>query len=242
MSDMQLHEVCTLFPQFEHDDLVSLSDDIKVHGLRESILTFKGKICDGRNRHEACLMAGVEPKFQEFVGTEQEMRDHVISLNLHRRHLSESQRAVVAAKLQKQSGKPLDAAGDEAAKKMNVSRRSVYRAAEVVNKAVPEVVNLVEQGKASIADAVKVSRLPKEEQKKAVEKVEKGESTKLAPKVNKGGSCPHADHVQQLLGKIVRLTDDKFNADGRHEKDLKHRDLCLKKAGELKQAWKEWIQ
>ena len=242
---MQLHEVCTLFPQYTHEEMVALSDRIKKFGQRKPILTFKGKICDGRNRHEACLMAGVEPKFEEFVGTEEEMREHVIDLNLHRRHLSESQRAIIAAKLQKQiKGKPGAevAASEEAARRMNVSTRSVFRATEVVDKAIPEVLDLVEKGKATVNDAAKVSRLPRETQKESAEKVAKGESRKLTPKVNQGSSTPYNDQFEQLMGKVIRLADDRFNAGGRHEKELKHRDLCLKKAGELKQAWKEWIQ
>lgn len=78
---------------------------------------------------------------------------YVVSHNLHRRHLSESQRAMVAAKVARlKHGQRADASIDasatqpEAARMLNVSRPSVQRARQVIDHGTPELVQAVEAG------------------------------------------------------------------------------------------------
>src|SRR5690606_33595186 len=68
-------------------------------GLREPPVLLGGRVLDGRNRYRACLEVGVAPRFVDFDGGEGDALAYVVSLNLHRRHLSESQRAMVAARI-----------------------------------------------------------------------------------------------------------------------------------------------
>ena len=88
------HPLCLLFPRLGDDELQELAEDIRQNGLENDMVTLDGKILDGRNRHVACEIAGVEPRFREFTGDDPIA--WVVSQNLVRRHLTASQRAVVA--------------------------------------------------------------------------------------------------------------------------------------------------
>jgi len=70
----------------------------KVHGLREPIVMFESKLLAGRNRYRACLEAGME----DICGYQgDDPVAYVISLNLRRRHLDESQRQQPRATLKR---------------------------------------------------------------------------------------------------------------------------------------------
>lgn len=92
-----LHPACKLFPPIAESELQDLADDIAANGLRNPIVLYQGKLLDGRNRWEACKIAKVEPRFIEFEGNDPIA--WVLSQNLARRHLTASQRAVVALDL-----------------------------------------------------------------------------------------------------------------------------------------------
>ncbi len=92
------HPIARIFPLLSDDELQQLADDIRNNGLKLPIVLFEGKILDGRNRHAACLIAGVKPTFTEFHGTAIEATHHCWSLNRSRRHLNSSQAAVAESK------------------------------------------------------------------------------------------------------------------------------------------------
>lgn len=95
---IEFHPIAQIFPMPERSALGEVTADIRKHGLREPIWLYPdGRILDGRNRYLACCQTGVEPLFQTYTGDDPVAFS--ISLNLHRRHLNESQRAVVAARL-----------------------------------------------------------------------------------------------------------------------------------------------
>ena len=66
-------------------------------GLHEPIWLYEGQILDGRNRYRACQELGIPCPTRVYEG--QEPLAFNLSLNLHRRHLNESQRAMVAERL-----------------------------------------------------------------------------------------------------------------------------------------------
>src|SRR6185369_7467138 len=92
---MKFHPFSEIFPLIEGAEFDALIADIKEHGLREKIWLYEGKILDGRNRFLACEKAGVKPDTRKYSG--KNPLAFVISSNVHRRHLTASQRAMMAA-------------------------------------------------------------------------------------------------------------------------------------------------
>ena len=68
--------------------------------MRVPLVLWNGKIIDGRNRYEACQELGIDEfEIEEFEGSEDEMVEHVVSLNMSRRQLTSGQKAVVGVEL-----------------------------------------------------------------------------------------------------------------------------------------------
>jgi ParB-like chromosome segregation protein Spo0J len=89
------HDAAQLFPLLPEEELNELAADIKANGLLNPVVLLEGKVLDGRNRILACRMAGVSPTFTDWKGSGSPT-SWVISQNLHRRHLTASQKAVIA--------------------------------------------------------------------------------------------------------------------------------------------------
>lgn len=179
------HEIASIFPLFADSELEALTQDIRNHGLREAIWLYEGKILDGRNRYTACTQAGVMPSFRLYEGMDPV--GFVVSLNLHRRHLNESQRGMVSANIarlaahrpkeNKTETAPIGAVNIptqyEAAQMLNVGRRTVQRARVVQDEGAPELIEQVVQGNVAVSTASEVATLPREEQAEIVAKGEK---------------------------------------------------------------------
>ncbi len=94
---MKIHKLAKLFPEITGEDFKALVKDIKTRGLRQPITTLDGKILDGANRYRACIAADIEPRFEDFTGDNP--LAFVVSQNLTRRHLTDDQRAAIAAEI-----------------------------------------------------------------------------------------------------------------------------------------------
>lgn len=168
---MEVHPAADLFPMIEGPEFEELVEDIRKNGLRTPILLdTEGRLLDGRNRLRACRAAGVEPQFTTWQshGSPLEM---VVSLNLRRRHLSESQRAMLGARLREKfaeearnrmiSGKAGNPRANwhegrsdqKAAAILNVSARSVARAARILKSGDQQWIRDVESGQAPVSAA-----------------------------------------------------------------------------------------
>jgi site-specific DNA-methyltransferase (adenine-specific) len=89
------HNAASLIPMMADSEYQALKADIAAHGQREPIDLHNGQILDGRHRYRACLELSIEPKTRSWDGNGSVV-DFVVSQNLHRRHLTASQRAAVA--------------------------------------------------------------------------------------------------------------------------------------------------
>lgn len=96
IAGVPVHPAAQLFPMLPETQLLELAEDIKGNGLKHPIVRHEGKVLDGRNRLEACKLAGVEPRFEEWNG-KGSATAYAISANVKRRHLTPSQLAMVAA-------------------------------------------------------------------------------------------------------------------------------------------------
>ena len=80
------------------EDFAALKDDIEVNGQREPVMIFEGMVLDGWHRYRACLDLGLKP--QQFTFPEgDDPVAFVKGANLHRRHLTESQRAMIGGRM-----------------------------------------------------------------------------------------------------------------------------------------------
>jgi len=211
---MQFHELANVFPLIEGDEFAGLVADIGKQGLLEAIVLLDGKILDGRNRYRACVEAGVEPHFEEFDG--EDPVAFVVSKNVARRHLDESQRALAAARiatLQKGANQhsPIGETRTqaEAAQILNVGKRSVERARDVLDQGEATLVKAVEQGKVSVSAAADVATLPKQEQAEIVAKGEK-EILEAAKRIRLQKAEVRRLEIQAVSAREVVIPDGKY--------------------------------
>jgi N6-adenosine-specific RNA methylase IME4 len=131
--DIKFHPAANIFPLMAEDEFARLVEDIKLNGQLEPIwLDSEGQIIDGRNRYMACLKANIQPITKTWTGNGS-IVDFAVSLNLHRRHLTASQRACVATEM-------LPLLEEEARARQATSGRGCYGAKPLV-ALMPQAVN-----------------------------------------------------------------------------------------------------
>jgi ParB-like chromosome segregation protein Spo0J len=169
----QFHSVASIFPLMAEHELEELANDIRSHGLREPIWLHADQIIDGRNRYLACQIAGVEPAYREWDGNGS-LVAFVVSLNLHRRHLDTSQRAMVAGRIasfkkgDNQHTQICGTSQDQAAELLNIGIRSVQSAVDVLDHGTPELIDAVEAGHVAVSTAAVLTEFPAEEQREII--------------------------------------------------------------------------
>lgn len=149
------HRLAAVFPPMTAEEYEGLKADIAARGQVEPILARDEWIYDGRHRWRACVDLGLEPRVEQ-LAPDCDVVALVLSKNLHRRHLSTSQRAIVAAQLATLRESDARITIEDAAKQLNVSERSVISAKSVLDQAAPDIVDAVQRGEMPVSFAARV--------------------------------------------------------------------------------------
>lgn len=205
--NVDIHPAAELFPMMDAASFAELKEDIRINGQREWCDLYKGQLLDGRNRWKACEELGVEPLTCELDDADGfDPVVYVVAKNLHRRHLTTNQRAIVGAKVrglyeakakqrQKAAGKSHGRgkkkvvenlpqlneptkSRDAAGEAVGVSGKTIDHATTVLESGSHELIAAVELGEVSVSRAASVAKSkPKKEQLK--------EATKKKPREQK---------------------------------------------------------
>ncbi|QXZ79637.1 MT-A70 family methyltransferase [Rhizobium sp. L51/94] len=166
------HPLASLFPMLPEGEIGELSKDIEARGQEQAVWLLDGKILDGRNRDEACHRLGIDAWTEDYKGNDP--LGFVLSLNLRRRHLSDSQRAMVAARIvdwengmnQTTGGAHVHAR--EAGRRLSISERAVKAAKRIREHGIDTLVHAMEQGSISITVGETISHLQREAQEEVL--------------------------------------------------------------------------
>ena len=206
--EYEFHPIANFFPLMKGDEFKRFKKDIRTNKLREPIVIYEVKILDGRNRYLACKELGFSFDTKPLpAGTDPV--SFVVSANIHRRHLNESQRAAIAAQLATfthggdRSKAPIGALTDKAAAKLfNVGERSVERAKAVLKEATPNIQALVKSGEVAVSAATEVLQLPKEKQ------AELTTASKVRDAVKQAKQAREEAERKSAEGDLSKLSDE----------------------------------
>lgn len=130
--DLKDHPLATLFPEMEAEEYGKFLKDIRENTQNEPVVLLEEDgvkyVLDGRHRAKAARETGIPLKAKMFDG--KSPLDFVVSSNVHRRHMTPSQRAMVAAKILNDPRYGIREAAEERI------REGGRRGAEVVNSGV----------------------------------------------------------------------------------------------------------
>jgi len=208
MSEMKWHPAACIFPMLPDDELRQLADDIKTNGQNEPCVICDGMVLDGRNRWMACKLLGIKAKTVNESPTDPVA--YVMSMNLHRRHLTPSQASMCAARArdlyeqqakERQKRKPAKSvpenlpelvkgdARDLAGKAFGVSGKSVDHASKIIGSESKPLIKAVDDGRIAVSKAVKLIDKPAAEQVAEIE-APKGRALKKKPVSSKQDAEP----------------------------------------------------
>ena len=94
---LPLHPLARLCPEMDREQFRELKESIQTRGQDDPIVLAAGQVLDGRHRARACEELGIQPKTITYTGDD--LLGYVIAKNVTRRHLTGSQRAIVAARI-----------------------------------------------------------------------------------------------------------------------------------------------
>jgi len=235
---LTFHPLANLFPLMEGREFDDLVASIKQSGLREAIIIHEGMILDGRNRYRACKAAGVPARLDTFgLG---DPVAFVVDKNMHRRHLNESQRALIAAQLlmlkkvgdnqhtKEPDGFPYSSTCStrKIAELLNVNKDTVTLARRVLAEGTPDEIEAIRNGElrvSRIGNELRHKRSP--EERAAYDPDAKRQQTRLLNATIWGNLREALKHLQALPlpAEVARIARgrDRGLVDRRLDKSIK---------------------
>jgi hypothetical protein len=203
---LESHHLSEIFPELSATEQEELSADIKRNGILVPIVIYDGKILDGRARYKFSKKHGIE--CPTVTRENVDPIDHIISLNIQRRHLTKAQCAMVAARLATlprggQCSNLSIPTQTQAAKLMDVSRTAVQSAKDIIASGNSDIIAKVESGKMSVHEAYDACKKKQDEPKTQPTKEEhlRAELKKVVDAVNKFS-------IQGFDGTLIHVTID----------------------------------
>jgi len=175
----KIHEVANLFPPMKEADFKELAADICENGQRDPILITPDKnIVDGVHRYRALKEMDGVPEYKVVDLSDEELLKLVLSKNMHRRHLTASQRAMILVEarsmIEGKGRKKADASAEafsqnEVAEEAGAGRSTVQRAVQVKDNGEPELADAVRNGNVEMRTALQALDLDPEDQRAVAE-------------------------------------------------------------------------
>lgn len=165
VNDLTLHPASVMFPEMPPEQFHALAEDVQRNGILKPLtIDTQSRVLDGRHRLRAAQKHGIMEVLAVTVEwSDKKILAYVLSENLHRRHLDETQRAILAARYQ--SLAPIGEVTEEAAAKtMNIGKRSLQRAKSLERYGCEELKNAVALRTVSLGAASELAKLDQSEQ------------------------------------------------------------------------------
>ena len=151
------HPLSRIFPDMRPDAFAELKASIADQGQHHPIICVAPddspnfEILDGRHRFRACSELGIDVSAEIIDLNPDEYQDFVLACNQHRRMMTDSDRALVAARLAEYG----NASIAQAAEQLGASERQISRAKHVI--ANPDLESAVAAGQVSLSKAADIA-------------------------------------------------------------------------------------
>jgi len=182
-----------LIPPLTSSELRVLKESLLADGCRDKLIVWKDHniLLDGHHRHQICQEKGIRFETREIeLSSRADAKIWILKNQRGRRNLNESQRAMLALKLEaiysEQAKEKMGTrtgfvqnlgqveggrSAEKAAKDMNISHQTVTFAKKVATNGLPELIKMVESGDIAVSAAAQVASKPTDIQEAIVERV-----------------------------------------------------------------------
>jgi len=162
---MKLHKYCSMIPPMSKTEFSKLRDSISRDGLLVPIVMLGDEILDGRHRYQACKELDIEPITEQYSGVNP--FNYAVSLNATRRHLTQSQRAMLAASIatlkkgelgngRKLEGQICPPTIKQASETLSISTSAIKTAKNIKENAPASIIKSIEAGTITLNAASKI--------------------------------------------------------------------------------------